>query len=197
MQGAEPVPCSASPRTPWWIFSGQWEFSYPSHLGSQVSLFRSLAKRNAICGKAQMASWEFCLPLLLIIKLAGLCAGTARCVCWVSSGAGPWELKVVWVPQTSTGLRRPAAQAGPWHVAFCAELHVCLDCWGWRGTPSSWGDIKGIWFMIGNSLKQVMKMLPPGVCLLSYFLAHESGAEPPQLKACGHTPSSLPLWILL
>lgn len=45
--------------------------------------------------------------------------------------------------------------------------------------------------MIGNSLKQVMKMLPPVVCLLSYFLAHESGAEPLQLKVYDNMLSHL------
>lgn len=112
MQGAEPVPCSASPRTPWWIFSGQWEFSCPSRLGSQVSLFPKLAKRSTVCGKPRMASWEFCVPLLLIIKLAAFPGGTARYVCWVSGGAGWCELKVVQVQQTSAGLHSPAAQAG-------------------------------------------------------------------------------------
>lgn len=59
VQGAEPVPCSASPRTPRWIFSSQWEFSCLFRQGSQVSLFPKLTKRNAIFGKPQMARENF------------------------------------------------------------------------------------------------------------------------------------------
>lgn len=89
-----------------------------------------------------------------------------------------------------------------WQIDFPAEPHVCLDCWVWYdGLERHFYKtgkciVKKLWFLTGNSLKLIMKMMPPGIYFLFNFLLMDQVLSYCNLSVIIQLYVE-PLWVLL